>query len=76
MNRGKKKAEAAKSSGPPSVRLTPSLPSYWTVNFQLLFWLFANDQVGFGHDRLPLPGRRIVWFTCVSFCREVTVFFA
>ena len=30
---------AAKSPDPPSVRLAASLPSYCTVNFQLLFWL-------------------------------------
>src|SRR5215207_10816818 len=39
------------SPGPPPARLTASLPSYWTLNVQLLGWLFA--RFGFWSSALP-----------------------
>jgi hypothetical protein len=48
VNRGKSKG---RSPGPPPVRLTSSLPCYWTMNFQLLDWLPAI--FGFWSSALP-----------------------
>jgi hypothetical protein len=52
VNKCKRRAGAPIwSPDPPPVRLTASLPSYWTVNFQLLDWLFAMS--GFWSNALP-----------------------
>jgi hypothetical protein len=48
VNKGKEKG---RSPGPPPVRLMASLPSYWTVNFQLLLWL--PTTFGFWSSALP-----------------------
>jgi hypothetical protein len=54
VNKGQKgKGRGALSSpDPPPVRLTASLPSYWTLNFQLLDWLPA--MFGFWSSALPV----------------------
>jgi hypothetical protein len=54
VNKGqKRKGRGALSSpGPPPVRLTASLPSYWTVNFQVLDWL--PSMFGFWSSALPV----------------------
>jgi hypothetical protein len=52
VNKGKKKSRSPDMEPRPSaVRLTSSLPCYWTVNFQLLDWLPA--MVGFWSSALP-----------------------